>query len=84
VKCYVYILYSESREKFYVGISNDVADRICRHNNRESISTKSGVPWILIHTIECENKSVAMLLETKIKKRGIRRFLFDNNIMPGL
>jgi putative endonuclease len=84
--CFVYILYSEKRLKFYVGVSNDVADRLQRHNNGESLSTKGGVPWKLLHIITCEDKGTAMVLEAKIKKRGIRRYLFDEgvNIMPGL
>ena len=84
--CYVYFLYSEKRGKFYVGVSNDVDDRLRRHNNGESLSTKSGVPWKLAYVITCENKSEAMKLEIKIKKRGINRYLSDNdinNIMPG-
>ncbi|MGF2414010.1 GIY-YIG nuclease family protein [Ferruginibacter sp.] len=42
--CYVYFLYSNKRCKFYVGISKDVEDRLRRHNNGESLSTKSGAP----------------------------------------
>ena len=84
MKCYIYFLFSQSKRKFYVGISNDVNDRLIRHNSSQSLSTKFGVPWKLLHVIECENKSAAMLLETKIKKRGISRYLFDNNISTGL
>ncbi|MES1181677.1 MAG: GIY-YIG nuclease family protein, partial [Flavobacterium sp.] len=69
--CYVYFLYSDKRRKFYVGVSNDIDDRLRRHNNGESLSTKNGIPWKLLHTIACENKAVAMRLEAKIKKRGI-------------
>ena len=80
MNCYLYFLYSEKREKFYVGISNDVEDRLKRHNKGESLSTKGGIPWRLLYVITCENKSVAMEIELKIKKRGISRYLLDNNI----
>lgn len=83
MQCYVYFLYSVKWNKFYVGISNDVTDRLQRHNTDQGLSIKGGIPWKLIHIIECENKSVAMLLETKIKKRGIYRYLTDNNLLPG-
>ena len=82
--CHVYILFSVKRGKYYVGISNDVNDRLRRHNAGQSISTKGGEPWKLIHTIECTNKSEASVIEVKIKKRGITRFLADNNILPGI
>ena len=84
MSCSVYFLYSELVDKFYVGISNDVADRLRRHNNSESFSTRYGVPWKLIHVIECESKSMAMILEKKIKARGIGRYLKDHNITPDL
>jgi putative endonuclease len=82
--CYVYILYSEKWKRYYVGITNDLVDRLKRHNNGQSLSTKGGVPWKIIYKIECEDKSAAMSLETKIKKRGIVRYLTDNDILPGL
>jgi len=84
MSCYVYFLYSEKRQQFYVGISNDVSDRLKRHNNKESLSTKSGAPWTLLHIITCADKSAAMQLEAKIKKRGISRYLADNAIDTGL
>ena len=84
MSCYVYIMYSDNWKKYYVGVSNDVADRLHRHNNIQSLSTKGGIPWRIIQIIECADKSAAMLLEIKIKKRGISRFLADNNIFPGL
>jgi putative endonuclease len=80
MSCFVYFLYSDSRKKYYVGISNDVADRLFRHNSGQSLSTKVGIPWLVIHIIECVDKSAAMQLESKIKKRGIARYLYDNNI----
>ena len=77
-------MYSEKRQQFYVGISNDVSDRLKRHNNKESLSTKRGAPWLLLHIIACPDKSAAMLLEAKNKKRGICRFLAANAIDTGL
>ena len=35
---------------------------------------------MLLHTIACADKSIAMLLEAKIKKRGISRYLADIGI----
>jgi putative endonuclease len=44
----------------------------------QSTFTKSGIPWVLIHSIALETRLEAVRLEKKIKKRGIRRFLNDN------
>ena len=73
----VYILFSPSKSQFYAGQTNDLPDRLYRHNSGQSKSTKSGVPWTLIYTTEFTSRSEAVLLETKIKKRGIKRYLDD-------
>ncbi|MCF6213727.1 MAG: GIY-YIG nuclease family protein [Flavobacteriaceae bacterium] len=74
----VYILYSKKRLKYYVGQTHNIKERLERHNNGIVSSTKNGFPWELIKTIEVESRSEAMKLEKKIKKRGIERFLKDN------
>jgi putative endonuclease len=72
---FVYIPFSPSTQKFYVGQTEDLQKRIERHNKGLVSSTKKGAPWNVIKAIECPSRSEAVLLETKIKKRGIKRFL---------
>jgi putative endonuclease len=74
---WVYILYSIKLENYYAGSTNNVENRIYRHNNRQNKSTKSGVSWRLIATFECQTRAEAVKLEKKIKKRGIERYLHD-------
>jgi len=76
----VYILFSEKLKKFYVGHTNDLLRRLFEHNSGHSNFTRKGMPWILIHDFECKNRTEAIILEKKIKKRGIKRFLDDLNI----
>ncbi|MBO9617831.1 MAG: GIY-YIG nuclease family protein [Niabella sp.] len=76
---YVYILQSQSHQKYYVGQTNNLPLRIARHNAGLVKSTKSGLPWILIQSFETADRSSAMALESKIKKRGIKRYLQDTN-----
>ncbi len=47
----IYVLWSQSNGKFYVGSSRqDSANyRLESHNSAKTRSTKSGRPWILIH-----------------------------------
>ena len=75
----VYILYSQKRSRYYVGQTHNIDDRIKRHNSGFVPSTKSGLPWELILTIDVKTRSEAMKLEKKIKKRGIQRYLKDNH-----
>ena len=75
----VYILYSEKINKYYVGSTSDLNERLIRHNKRRSIYTKKGIPWELIKYFDCISRSEAVQLENKIKKRGISRYLQDIN-----
>jgi putative endonuclease len=58
--------------------TNNLHVRLNDHNSGSTISNKYGIPWILIGFINCETRSEAMILEKKIKKRGIERWLQNN------
>ena len=79
----VYILWSEPLQKFYVGSTNDLEDRLYRHNSGQGKFTVKGVPWKLICSFNCADRKEAFRLENKIKNRGIHRFLIDNDIEFG-
>ena len=75
----VYILFSASLNKYYVGSTQHLDTRLEEHNRGKSAFTKKGIPWKLIFTKECLDRPEAINLELKIKKRGIRRYLTDLN-----
>ncbi|WP_396181976.1 GIY-YIG nuclease family protein, partial [Flavobacterium sp.] len=64
---YVYILFSSSKSKYYIGQTSDIENRLNRHNSGFSLSTKYGIPWELVQIFMCETRSEAILLEKKIK-----------------
>ena len=66
---YVYILKSRKTGKLYKGFTEDLKDRLARHNRGETLSTKSGMPWELIYYEAFSNKSDA-LREEKFLKSG--------------
>lgn len=72
---YVYILQSEITGKFYCGETQNINDRLERHNSGRSKSTKSGIPWKLIRIIELADRTTGRELEHKIKRIGISRWL---------
>ncbi len=74
----VYILFSKNWKRYYVGQTQDIEKRFKRHNDGFVPSTKGGLPWKLVVTFSVTSRSEAMKLELKIKKRGIKRFLEDN------
>ena len=73
----VYILFRESSLKYYTGQTDNLENRLRRHNSGLSLSTKSGKPCEIIYEIGFPMRSEAMLLEKKIKKRGAKRYLED-------
>ena len=76
----VYILYSQSLHKFYVGHTQDLVHRLEEHNSGRGDFTSKGAPWQLITTFACPDRGKAMRLEKAIKKRGISRFLSDSGM----
>jgi putative endonuclease len=69
----IYILYSVSSEKTYVGYTNDMERRLWEHNNHPQKSFTSRYrPWIVIYTEEFESKKEAMTRE-KWFKSGVGR-----------
>ena len=75
---FAYILFSEIRSRYYVGQALNIEKRLDKHNQGRVKSTKFGIPWKLVLQIEVENRSKAILLERKIKKRGAKRYLDDH------
>jgi len=71
----VYILFSESRNRFYVGQTNDLTDRIRRHNEGRNKATKSGGPWVLVYAEEFGTRSEAVRRESEIKTRKSRLYI---------
>ncbi|MDA3882627.1 MAG: GIY-YIG nuclease family protein [Bacteroidales bacterium] len=66
---YVYILYSESLSKYYIGSSYDVSQRLDRHNRGHSTYTKKGIPWKLVYTEEYNTRKEGYQREMEIKKK---------------
>lgn len=65
---YVYILYSPSTQKYYKGQTNNLEDRLKRHNQGRNKYTRHGTPWELKWTCTKENRSLAVRLEAVLKK----------------
>ncbi len=74
----VYILFSETLNRYYVGQTDNIVKRLTTHNAGGRKYTSKGRPWILVKTFPCCNRSEAVQLEGKIKKRGIKRYLEEN------
>jgi len=64
---FVYIIYSSSYNIYYIGQTNDLDDRMIRHNSNRSNFTKGKGHWKLISSIKLNAGSEALKLERKLK-----------------
>ena len=77
----VYILYSEAISKFYIGSCQNLEVRLKQHNSGYSRFTKTGIPWRIVWSKEVLDRTEALQLENKIKKRGAKRFIDDTGLV---
>jgi putative endonuclease len=72
---FVYILQSESTGRYYCGQTNDLDRRFREHNDPAYYSSKTtkrfAGPWRLVCSNPFDNRSDAMNMETRAKKRSI-------------
>ena len=64
---YVYIIFSETHSRYYIGQTKDLEDRMSRHNSGKEKSTSPYKPWKFVCSIDKETRSEAMILEKKLK-----------------
>jgi putative endonuclease len=67
-KYYLYILYSESINRYYIGVSHDPEMRLYYHNSDAKGWTYRGRPWKFVYTREFRNKTEALKWERKLKR----------------
>jgi putative endonuclease len=63
---YVYIIKSASGIH-YIGQTNNLSDRILRHNNNRNKFTKGKGPWDLVISFQVNSRSQAVKLESYLK-----------------
>ncbi len=64
---HVYILLSETTNRYYVGQTQDVEPRLAYHNANYSKSLRNRGPWRLVYEEEYKTRAQAMRRERQIK-----------------
>ena len=62
-----YVLESITSGRLYIGLTNDVSDRLRRHNEGINLSTRNRWPWIMIFQKDFNTRTEAVALEKKLK-----------------
>ena len=71
----VYIIYSESLNKYYTGSCEHLSIRLAQHNAGRNKSTKPGIPWIIKLTEVFNSLKEARAREAQIKKMKSRKYI---------
>ena len=73
---FVYIIYSEENDAYYIGQTHDLKQRIILHNTGhfKQSSTKFAKDWILHYKLKCNSRTQALRIEKHIKNNRNRNY----------
>ena len=72
---YVYILFSASKYKYYIGYTSDLEERIRKHNAKHKGFTGKAADWLLVYAEKYITKKSAMEREQTIKSWKSRKMI---------
>ena len=64
---------SPGTNKTYVGYTNNLKNRIEKHNSNKGAKSTKGYKWLLIYSKKFKSKNKAMSYEYKLKKDKVLR-----------
>jgi putative endonuclease len=71
----VYILYSKALDKFYVGQTENLKERLSSHAKKISTYTSRADDWQLVYTESYTTRQEAIQRERAIKSKKSRRYI---------
>ncbi|MBZ9728576.1 GIY-YIG nuclease family protein [Salegentibacter sp. JZCK2] len=74
-KFYVYILFSEMLDKYYIGSTKDIATRLEKHRQSKKGFTAKARDWIVVYSENFESRQEAIKRERQIKKWKSRKMI---------
>lgn len=73
MKHYFYILFSKKLNKYYIGSTNDLVERLRKHNsNHKGFTGKIG-DWKVVYSEEFKSKTEAYFRESQVKSWKSRK-----------
>ena len=67
-KYYFYVLHSEALDKFYIGHTSNLEERLRKHNSNHKGFTGRANDWKRVYTEKYDTKSEAYARERQVKK----------------
>jgi putative endonuclease len=72
----VYVIQSLATQKLYVGMTEDVQNRLKEHNTGGSKFTSAYKPWQIIYTEQYSNFGEGRIREKYLKTAAGKKFIF--------
>ena len=72
---FLYILYAKDFDRYYIGQTEDLQNRLIRHNAKAVPSTKAYAPWQLVYFESFDSRALAIARESEIKKKKSRKYI---------
>jgi len=73
---YLYLIESGTYNKFYIGQTSDLGDRVQRHNENRCKYTKGKGPWDLVGFKTFPTRSEAVHEERRLKKTKNKNYIY--------
>ncbi|WP_317206104.1 GIY-YIG nuclease family protein [Zunongwangia profunda] len=83
---FVYIIYSQKVDQYYIGETEDIENRLLKHNTgffKNSFTAKTN-DWELFFSISCYNRTQAQKIEKHIKKMKSRKYIQNLKKHPNI
>ena len=71
----VYILYSPTVDRYYIGMTSNLVDRVRRHNSKSNGFTNRANDWIIKYSEAFQEKELAQQREKEIKNWKSRKLI---------
>ncbi len=72
----VYILHSKTLNRFYIGYTSNLEERLIFHSNSDSKKfTYKASDWVLFYTIACDSKVQGLQIEKHIKTMKSKTYI---------
>ncbi|MHB0756871.1 GIY-YIG nuclease family protein [Polaribacter sp. M15] len=72
---FLYILYSKNLDKYYVGVSVNIEERLQRHLSNHKGFTSRAKDWQIVYFEKYENRLLALKREKRIKNWKSRKMI---------
>ena len=74
---FMYILYSDTLDKYYVGSTSNIKARLKKHLSNHKGFTSRAKDWKVVYSESFKERSLAIAREKQIKKWKSRKMIMD-------